>query len=445
MTPTRLPSLLEAELAGLPSGPILVAFSGGLDSSVLLHALAASSAARARGLRAVHVDHRLHRDSANWSKHCGDLARSLGLDLLECATEVVSSPDLGPEASARRARYRAIEAVLAPGEILALAHHLDDQAETVLLKLLRGAGPEGLAAMRELRRFGPGFLWRPLLAVPRAVLRGYAEHHDLRWIDDPSNSDLHIARNFLRHEVLPHLHRHWPQAAASIAQSAVRARAAADFIDAEAASALDRMRAADPAIIDVDAWLALPDALRDPVLRRWLRALDLPEPNRFQVNELERQLATAGRDREPCVRWPGAEVRRYRGRLHALAPSLLPPPDWQAAFDGAVLELPAGLGSLQLVSTGRAATPVRLAEPLHARFRRGGERLRPAGSAHVRELRKLWQEAGVPPWQRQRTPLLFDARGELCAVGDRWLSAAAAALFEHSHCRMVFRRPGTVD
>ncbi|MFI4970156.1 MAG: tRNA lysidine(34) synthetase TilS [Lysobacterales bacterium] len=427
MPSRRIHDLIESALAELPPAPLLAAFSGGLDSSVLTHALARSQAARERGLRAVHIDHGLSVGSSGWSQHCRAFADALGIELIVCVVDASRSPGLGLEASARRARYGAIEALLAPGELVALAHHRDDQAETVLLKMLRGAGPEGLGAMRTLRPLGRGFAWRPLLGLPRAALREYAERYALTWIRDPSNADPTIDRNFLRMQVMPRLLQRWPEAETSLAQSAAWARAATEFIDAQAERALARLQGLDPATLRFREWLDLPQALRDPLLRRWLRTLDLPEPTHFQATELVRQLAEAGEDRQPCVRWPGAELRRYRELLYALPPLQLPPFDWSADFDGGELSLPLDLGVLRLVgSTPRPS----LERRLQVRFRRGGESLRLANGKHTRELRDLFQEAGIPPWQRARLPLVFEPDGKLLAVADLWLSEAGARLFE---------------
>ncbi len=436
MADRRLRDLVEAALAELPQGPLLVAHSGGLDSTVLLHCLAHSDAARARGLRAVHIDHCLQADSMQWARHCEKFAEALGVPLVVRTVEVARSPGLGLEATARRARYSAIEDLLQADEILALAHHRDDQAETVLLKLLRGAGPEGMGAMRPLRRLGRGLAWRPLLGLPRATLRGYAEHHHLAWIEDPSNADVALDRNFLRVEVMPRISRRWPEAENSIAQSAAWARAAADFIEDEAERVLACLQGLDPATLRFREWLALPDALRDPVLRRWLRSIGLPEPTQFQVAELVRQLAEAGEDRQPCVRWPGVEVRRYRDLLHALPPLLFPPLDWSAEFDGTPLALPGDIGTLRLVADSADAPAPRIAEPVRVRFRRGGESLKLRGGAHTRELRDLLQEAGIPPWQRSRLPLMFDAEGALLAVADLWISETGAGLLAAAHARL---------
>ena len=428
-TPRRVRDLLEPALESLPAGPIVVAFSGGLDSSVLLHALSSLPAARQRGLRAVHVDHGLSTDSASWAERCRRVTDACDVALTTLRIEVERGSGLGVEAAARRARHAAIQADMHVGEIVAFAHHRDDQAETVLLKLLRGAGPEGLAAMRPLRRFGSGYAWRPLLPLPRAALRVHANHHQLGWIQDPSNADTLLDRNYLRMDVLPRLRKRWPEADASIAQSANWVRAAAEYIEAESRRALARVQGLEPMTLRFRDWLHLPDALRDPVLRLWLRAINLPEPSQHQVGELVRQLAEAGEDKLPCVRWPGTELRRYRDLVHARRPMLMVPVEWQHDWRGERIELPAGLGSLQLLDEAGRDTPLALSAPLRVRFRRGGESLRMAFDNRQRELRDLFQGAGVPPWERGRLPLVFDHEGSLLAVADLWLGKQGQDLF----------------
>ena len=406
---------LDLALAALPPGALVVGYSGGADSSVLLHALAHNASARERGLSAVHIDHGLHADSAAWSEHCRRTASALAVPLDVVRVEVMRDRGSGLEDAARRQRMAAFERRLRLGEILALAHHRDDQAETVLLKLLRGAGPEGLGGMRALREFGAGFLWRPLLDLPRSALLREALDRGVEWLDDPSNADTALRRNFLRAEILPRLRTRWPDADAALAHSAAWARNAAEFVDTEAHKALARIQGVDPATLAWQHWLALPDALRDPVLRLWLRGLGLDEPAHFHVTELERQLREADEDRLPCIRFGGTELRRYRDLIYAMRPLRPVPNGWQADWDASgVLHLPAG-GTLQ------APPGSRLDRPLVVRYRRGGERLKPRGSAHTRELRLLLQEAGIPPWLRDRIPLVFHG-DELLAVGDLLLS-----------------------
>lgn len=444
MTHLDLTQYLHHALEALPpGGGIVVAFSGGMDSTVLLHALAHLPAARARGLRALHVDHGLHPDSASWARHCAYRAQGLGIAIDTIRVEVERN-GTGLEDAARKQRLDALAQQLAPGEILALAQHRDDQAETILLKLLRGAGPEGLAGMRTMRQFAQGYLWRPLLGLPRAALHAHARSHELRWVEDPSNRDTQLRRNFLRAEILPRLLERWPDAHAALAHSATWARHAAEFIDAQGTQALASMQGLDPATLDWSRWLALPDALRDPVLRQWLRQLGLDEPAHFHVAELERQLRGSARDRNPCVRWDNTEVRRYRDLLYAMRPAPPVPADWNADWNGGLLALPDG-GSLAL----ERGADLRIAGPawhvpafhvpaFHVRYRRGGERLRPAGKPHSRELRLLLQEAGVPPWQRARVPLIF-AGEQLLAAGDLFLSEPAQVLCAQLDARIVWR------
>ncbi|MBN8734962.1 MAG: tRNA lysidine(34) synthetase TilS [Xanthomonadales bacterium] len=407
---------------------LCVAFSGGPDSTALLHALAQLPEARERSLRALHVDHGLHADSRAWAERCMEFCASLNVPTTTVRVEVLDAHGEGIEAAARRARHAAFAEALREGEWLALAHHRDDQVETVLLKLLRGAGPEGLGGMRALRSFARGFLWRPLLDVPRTALRDYVAEHGLPCIDDPANSDPRFARNVLRNELLPRIMRHWPHADASILHAAQRCRAASDFISGEAAAALASIRRADDSL-DADGWLALPEALRAETLHLWLRGHGLSTPGDRQYRELETQASTAAEDALPMVAWSGAQVRIWDGRLHAMPSLAALPENWQANWNGAPLALPADCGSLVLETTGSDSTDsVRVEPPLTVRFRRGGERIKPAGDAHTRELRDLFQQARVPPWLRERCPLVFD-HDELIAVADLWVSERGKVLF----------------
>lgn len=417
-----LPRHLDTELSALPTGPLCVGYSGGLDSLALLHALATLPSARSRGLSAIHIDHGLHPDSADWALHCQATAAGLQLPLRIIRVAVPRARGEGLEAAARATRLEAFRRHLPAGATLVLAHHADDQTETVLLKLLRGGGPEGLRGMRALRALGAHRLWRPLLALPRTALHAYAQAHALQWIEDPSNADLRHARNYLRHSVLPILRARWPRLDAAIGHSARWQSAAAEQLDADTAAALAQLQGLDPTTLNWTGWLALGDALRPLTLRMWLRGLGLPPPEHIHIDQLQRQLLDSAEDRNPCVSWTGTELRRYRDLLYALSPVLPPPAGWERAWDGrAPLELPDGCGRVSLpTDPGRQLA-------LTVRLRRGGERLRPSGQAHTRELRDLLQQAGVPPWLRGRLPLIY-AGGELLAVADLWQTEAAERL-----------------
>ena len=418
---------LLAALVAAPPAALCVAFSGGADSSALLHALAQLPAARARGLRALHVDHALHADSAQWAEHCRNFCAALALPCEVLRVHVDAGRGAGLEAAAREARHAALATQLREGEWLLLGHHRDDQAETVLLKLLRGAGPDALGGMHVLRPFGPGQLWRPVLGCSRQELRDYADAHGLDFIEDPSNTDTRLARNHLRHEILPRLQRHWPQAVDSILHSAALSRAAADALRVSWMTALDRLQHPLDGSLDAEAWLALTPALREPLLDHWLHARGLPAPTTAQRRQIEFQCgARAGR--MPCVRWAGAELHIWKGRLWALPPERPIDPDWSTSWQGESVVLPDG-GTLAL-----EATDARLVAALRVRLRRGGERIKPAGDAHTRELRDLFQQALLPPWRRTACPLLY-AGDELIAVADRWMSERGAAFFASAGTR----------
>lgn len=430
-----LRALTRRSLASHAPARLLVAYSGGRDSSVLLHVLASLPAARSRGVRAVHVDHGLHPDATAWVEHCRRFCATLDVPLVVVKVSASNVDGLGPEAAARKARYQAFSDTLRNDEWLLLAQHRDDQAETVLLKLLRGAGPEGLAGMRPLRRFAHGWLWRPWLDVPREALRDYAAAQALDCIDDPANHDPRMARSFLRSDILPRLHQHWPKVEATLAHTATLCRQAADYIDADADAALQRLRAGDAASLDASAWLALDDALRTPVLQRWLHQQQLPAPTTGQRRQLERQIREAASDRVPRVDWPGAEVRMWRNRLYAMPRRTAIPECWRAAWDGSRLALPDG-GALSL-----SPASMRIEPSLEVRLREGGERLRPATKPHTRDLRDLLQMANLPPWLRDRCPLLYQ-QGKLIGIADLYVSDAGEALFSQIGAQPCWQRAG---
>ncbi|MBW8369215.1 MAG: tRNA lysidine(34) synthetase TilS [Arenimonas sp.] len=395
-------------------GPVTVAFSGGMDSTVLLHLAAQDPRLRDRGLRALHVDHGLHPDSAHWAQACGDVCAGLGVSFQARRVTVGDRSD-GLEAAARDARHEAFAAHQAPGELIALAHHRDDQAETLLLRLLRGSG-DGLGAMRTLRPFGRGWLWRPLLAVPQSQLHAYALEHGLRWIEDPSNASQHHDRNFLRHRVLPVLRERWPQADAGFARSAGLLAAQQDLLTAEDASRLARVQGPDPATLSVPALLAQPPDWQHRLLRRWTAQLGLPMLSARALGTISAELMPARADARAKFAWSGAVIHRWRDLLHAGWQQPPLPADWRAAWDGTqALPLPGG-DCLQLA-------PARAFDaPLQVRAGVGGVRLVRPGRSHSSELKHVLQDLGVPPWQRARLPLLFAPDGTLLAAGDVALS-----------------------
>lgn len=422
----------------LPARRLCVAFSGGLDSTVLLHAAARLCADHpGHRLRAVHVDHQLHDDSGRWSAHCEAAAGRLGVAFQKVAVEVPRRPGQGLEAAARGARYAALGALLAPGELLLTAHHADDQLETVLLALMRGAGLRGLSAMPPGQRFSRGWLVRPLLGFTQAALEAWACQERLEWLTDPSNVDTRFDRNHLRHQVLPALRARWPAAARSAVRSAAHLGEAGAVLDSLAAR--DCAAARVGACMDVEVLRALDPARRRNLLRYWIRRQGMLAPSTRKLAAIEHDLLQAREDRVPCVAWEGGELRRHAGLIHVLPPGVVPaaafaPLQWPVTQS---LVLPGGLGRLRLEScdSGKTGMPgpgmpglavARLAPSLEVRARRGGESLRPAGDPHRRTLKKLLQSYGVLPWWRPHVPLIFSA-GRLAAVADLWIAQEFAA------------------
>lgn len=413
------PLTLPAEATGMP---VCVAFSGGLDSTALLHALAQTPGLRAQGLRALHVHHGLHARADAWTTHCQEVCKALHLELVVHKVEVVEAGD-GLEAAARRARYAAISGTLRKGEVLATAHHLDDQAETFLMRALRASGSEGLGAMRAWRPFAQGWHWRPWLQVPRAHLLDWACARGLSWIEDPSNTDTDLDRNFLRHQVFPLLQQRWPHAAASFARAAELAQAASDLLSEDDQQALDALSEGDPARLSVSGLHALLPTRRARVLRAWIASRKLPPLPAQGVARVSQDLLDARGDALPAFDWAGVQVVRWRGQLHAHRPCPPLSPRWQVEWDGRMpLVLPDG-GTLHL--DGANAFPA----TVNVRARHGGERIRLPGREHTHALKHVLQDRGVPPWERPCLPLLFEPGGALLAAGDsvigdmlqRWL------------------------
>jgi tRNA(Ile)-lysidine synthase len=424
--PARLRAALEHSLheAGAAPSGYCVALSGGLDSTVLLAALSQAGAGPAPALRAIHVDHRLHADSAQWSDHCRDLARRLGVPCE--VVRVDARPECGesPEAAARAARYAALAGGLRPGEVLLTAHHGDDQLETVLLQWLRGGGLRAVAGMRPVTAFASGWLARPLLGYTRAELQGWAVAQGLGWLEDPSNADPRFDRNYLRLEVLPLLRTRWPAAARTVGRVAAQA---AEALDIEAAVA-----AADLAVVTegetlvLDRLGRLPAARQRLALRAWLRSRGFEPPSVATLESLRRDMHGAGADRIPETRWPGTAVRRYRGRLHVMPANAHA--DWRPGrwVVGTTFDLGAD-GRLDFVAaTGVGLSRARLAADLEVVPRPDGAWFQPAGHAHQRELRKWLQERGVLPWRRAALPCVRVGT-EIVAVGDLACGGGLAA------------------
>lgn len=393
------------------AGRIVVAFSGGPDSMCLLHQLAASGCQRP--LACIHVDHGLDDDSAARARRAHKLASKLGIDCTVISIEV--SGTQGPEANARKARYGALEDQMQPGDALLTGHHADDQAETVLLRLLRGAGPAGLAGMPRVRNFAGGWLVRPLLDWRREDIERYITDHQLEVVHDPSNHHLTYDRNFLRHQVLPLLQQRWPGVRRALLRSAGLNRGAGDALQALARIDLDQCRE-DHWRLRVAPLGRMSDFRIGQLLQRWCHECELTAPPGRMLESFIGQLESAASDQLPQLRWSAGVMRRWNGFLWL---SIRPEPvqEWQFEWAGSVAaNLPAGLGRLELRPHGSELPALKVSSGTP------GERIRLPGRTGHHKVTQLLAEHGVPPWQRPLWPRLW-RDDHLLAVGERWLDA----------------------
>ncbi|HEX6398224.1 MAG TPA: tRNA lysidine(34) synthetase TilS [Steroidobacteraceae bacterium] len=422
------------ELTG-PRPHVAVAFSGGIDSTVLAHALA-KRRRRLGSLRLLHVDHGLQAASHDWSRHCARVARSLGVPFVSLEATIRRKRGESPEAAARDARYALLEMVLEPGEVLVTAQHRDDQVETLLLQLFRGAGVAGLAAMPVLAKFGAGQICRPLLSTTREEIESYARRHRLRWIEDPTNMETQFARNFLRVKVLPIIRQQWHGVDAAIARSANHMAESARVL--HGLGRTDYERVADGEGVNVAALRALPEARRRNALRAYIAKFMIEAPSTAQMMEIAGSLLTARPDAQPEIAWHGAVMRRRGGRLLLEVKSQDPifarldlaAKSWDWNSDRVCVLSRSG-DRLELIDD--EAGPIDLdllPKLLEIRARSGGETLRPGPRARTQALKKLIQAAKMSVEERAQLPLMFSGdcpRDRLIAAGDRWIDASITA------------------
>jgi tRNA(Ile)-lysidine synthase len=403
-----------------------VGFSGGLDSTVLLHSLKQLlPTPMQQQLRAIHIHHGLSPNADSWAQHCQQICDAWSIPLTIQLVDAKPQSGESPEAAARQARYQVFTKLIRKNTMLALAHHADDQAETVLLQLLRGAGPKGLAAMPAIAEFAEGLLARPLLSLSRQQLMQYAIAAGLTWIDDESNANIAFDRNYIRHQVMPQLAARWPAAVTCIARSAQHCAdanqlseelAGVDLQECIFESAPEHTNIISSAIIDCRKLQLLDKVRQKNVIRCWLQQQHLPLPSTVKLQQILDTIVASRHDATPCVTWPTAEVRRFRYGLYAMPPQLPHDATWEHVWDVSQdLTLPAGLGILSAAQF----QPLAQGKPLHVRFRRGGEMMHLPHRAGHHTLKKLMQEWNIPPWQRDRTPLLY-RDGKLIAVASKY-------------------------
>jgi len=379
---------------------IAVALSGGIDSMVLLDALAPLARSRGSPLSAIHVNHGISGHAERWTMFCAEQCAARGVELVTHRLTLGPGHQANLEAVARVARYDVLRK--ANADVIALAHHADDQAETVLLQLLRGSGPRGLAAMP---RFAPGVpaLWRPMLDLTRATLASYAAERSVTWIEDESNADIHYKRNLLRTHIAPRLAADFPGYPATLVRAAEHQAEVSDLLDALATA--DAASAVVAEGLDGNRLAALTPARARNLLRWFLRSQGLRSPSEARLADMLRQLAAARADARTRIEHDGAQIGCHRGLIVVHAPS---PSTFEHTWHGEPeMALPGGTLTFEPTQGSGIASTMLSNHPVTVRPRAGGERLQIAANRPRRAVKKLLQDVGLAPWLRQALPLVW--------------------------------------
>lgn len=415
-----------------PGAHLLVGLSGGIDSVVLLHILRRLAPAMRFSLRALHVNHGISPNAGAWSEFCSALCESLGVPFESEAVDIAPYRAMGIEGAARQARYEAFSRHSA--DFIVFAQHSDDQAETVLLQLARGAGLKGLAGMPAMRSMSgsDARLLRPLLGVPRLAIEAYAGQHALQWVEDESNQDLGLRRNFVRARVLPVFADAFPSVRAAIARSAAYLGEAGALLDQLAD--MDIAEISDGGELRVSGLAGLGPARARNALRRWCELRGAPWPGSERLSEVLRQAQGAGSSAQVAVTFRGWMLRRFKGKLY-----LDPQPERTERLEREFWNGEPAVPLLHLGGVlrfkpeeGRGLSSARLRSlPVTLTVRQGGESLQPDCRRPRRTLKNLFQESGTPPWQRGRVPLVYCGEHLVCVPGlgedCEWQASAGEA------------------
>ncbi len=391
-----------------------IGYSGGLDSHVLLHLCAELRKQYPLRFKAVHVHHGLSINANDWSTHCEKICNDLQIEFIQKWVNAKASHGESPEEVARNLRYAVFAELLVPQDILLTAHQQDDQAETLLVQLFRGAGPKGLSAMPLLKTFAAGFHARPFLSISRADLKHYAQVQQLTWINDESNDDKSFTRNFLRHSVLPILKQRWPTVTTTLARVAENCAETEALISHIALEDLALCRGESGLTLSLKKLKLLNSARQRQVLRTWFVERGCTMPSSVKLHQIQHDFFESQSDKSPLISWGKIELRRYRDELYILR--TLTPHDVTQVFTWDLIQ------PLNIPSIGELRTTITESGGLRAdiqqvtvRFRQGGERCYFPGRGCHHLLKHLMQEWGIPPWERDRIPLLF-VRDTLIAI-----------------------------
>lgn len=445
--PVKLENLLQQVIQPflqcskpLAERKIILAFSGGLDSRVLLELLSKFGLKTPVKIKAVHVHHGLSANADRWAHSCQQWCDELNIELVVERVVLDTGQGESLEKIAREARYRVLAGHLNPGDILLTGQHADDQLETFLLALKRGSGPKGLSSMAQVMPFHQATLIRPLLMVRREQIHQYALGHHLQWVEDESNQDIRFERNFIRHQVTPVLTQRWPAFYQSVQRSAVLCARQEALLNELLQDKLTAALACDNSL-SITMLNDVSDTARDHLLRMWLARLQLPMPSQVQLNHLWWQIALAQADANPKLQLHNSEIRRFAGRLYCIAQSQ-DVSDWKSTIVlGESLRLPDHLGRLSLQPNEESLSPTMglnrqaLTAQLSVVFNPQGLQACPVGRLGKKKLKKWFQEFAVPSWLRRRTPILLCGE-QVAAVADLFVDRQ----FSGQDCELIWSK-----
>jgi tRNA(Ile)-lysidine synthase len=390
-----------------------IAYSGGLDSHVLLHVCAKLRLQYPIAFKVAYVNHGLSPNANVWAKHCEAVCSTLAMDFIVKDIKVVANSGDSLEALARELRYKAFSECFSANDVLLTAHHLDDQAETVLLQLMRGAGPKGIAAMPSIKLFDKGFHARPFLHIPRKDFESYAQHHGLQWIEDESNQNMDFNRNYMRHVILPMIKKRWPSAADTLSRVARHCAETQGVVDVVMDDYLKSSKTGSG--IAISTLLTLSPIIQRHVLRLWFSSLRFPIPSVVKMQQIQRALYAA-EDKSPHIMWGHVELRRYQDVLYAMKRLLVHDQTKHYPWDFTQPLILPNVGVLQATLTQGQGLKTEI-EHVTVKYRQGGEFCRLPGRDFHHDLKKLFQQWNIPPWERSRIPLLFIGEKLIAVVG----------------------------
>jgi tRNA(Ile)-lysidine synthase len=386
-----------------------VAYSGGLDSHVLLHALCqVRKIYPDLTIKAIHVNHGMSNNADEWAEHCVQVCQSLAVECIVKRVDVLAVANKQSiEETARNLRYQAFKEVVNTGNYLLMAHHQDDLAETFLLQALRGAGPKGLASMPSAKFFYGGMLLRPLLKFSRTSLKQYANAQELLWQEDESNADERFDRNYLRKHIMPLLSQRFAGATLALSRAAKHCAEANQLLETLAQQDLRDNKGDIEDTLSISSLLKISEIRQKNLLRLWIKQQGYPLPSSAMLNQLQKDVLSVKQDAYPRFSWQGAEIYRYQDNLYILQPLLKHDNTLIVKWDMSQPLVLHNIGKLQAYEETAAGLLLPDIDNITVRFRQGGERIHPEGRSGSRPLKKLFQEWGVPPWLRDRIPLVF--------------------------------------